>query len=97
MTEKSDVLVAQGVVLIGAVVSAAAEWLLRPVDTRQMVLAAFSGAWLAMGLQAILQGRLALRGRHGSATTWLGASARSYGALMSVAAVVWYFAMRRIG
>ena len=68
-----------------------AEWLSRPQTDRHLYLAAFTAAWLAMGVVTIATGEVWWEARSEPVTEWYGMPARIVGALMSLAAVVMYF------
>lgn len=76
-------------VLGGAAVGLGVEWLSRPSADRHLYLAAFTAAWLAMGVVTMLSGLVWWERESG--THWHGMPARILGALMSLAAVVMYF------
>jgi hypothetical protein len=76
-------------VLGGGAAGLGAEWLSRPSADRHLYLAAFTAAWLAMGVVTILTGQVSWERESG--THWYGMPARILGVLMSLTAVVMYF------
>jgi hypothetical protein len=84
-------LVTQIATLIGAVVGLAAEWLFRLPADRRLYVAAFTAAWLAMGVVAIVTGELSLEPRKEPSKEWHGMPVRILGVIMSLAAVTMYF------
>lgn len=78
-------------VVAGAIVGLGLEWLFRPQPDRHLYVAAFAGAWLAMGAAAIVTGDLSVAGDGISSTFRSGSGARVMGMIMIVAALSFYF------
>lgn len=83
-------LTTQVAVLVGAVVGLGAEWLFRPPADRKLFLAAYTAAWLAMSMVAIVTGEVSLGPRSEPVKEWHGMPVRILGVIMSLAAVAMY-------
>jgi hypothetical protein len=83
-------LITQVAVLIGAIAGLGAEWLFRPPADRRLFLAAYTAAWLAMGMAAIVTGEVSLNRRSEPVKEWHGLPVRILGVIMSLAAVAMY-------
>ena len=78
-------------VVVGAIVGVAIEWLFRSESDRRLYVAAFAGAWLAMGVAAMVTGDLSVAGDSISPGLRSGVGARVLGMIMIVAALSFYF------
>ena len=91
-----NTLVMRALAIVGAIAGIALEWLGRPQPDRHLFLAAFAGAWVAMGVAAIATGDLSVAGQSVSSQLRYGTGARVLGVIMILTAVSFYFVIARV-